>query len=212
MRHRNCRAPGKNIAFAIMLLSLLVVATHHLTRRLDCGNTLLCGVLALETGLGEGSYKHPAPTVHGLWPATGSYGTSACTAPSKSAANPKQLFSCYNSSSSRQVEFEEHEWQKHGMCAGVRDAADYFSQVCSLSRKPLATMVKSRSVGRTLSSEFASDLAAMGFPVFFNDSRHGQITLSSCADSMGTWHLASRGEFSSLCNSPSALTQILLGT
>ena len=42
-----------------------------------CGDGVaLCGVLTLQTGLGEGVYSHPTPSVHGLWPEVAPYGTS----------------------------------------------------------------------------------------------------------------------------------------
>lgn len=183
-----------------MLLAWLVNGgAHGSTSRLDCGSTALCGVLALETGLGPGRYEHSTPSVHGLWPATGAYGTSACRAPSRSDANPTSPFSCYETGDSHQIQFEEHEWQKHGRCAGVKDATDFFSQVCELSHAPLAVMSTSRMAGRTLVSDFASDLAGRGFPVYSNDSRHGQITLTSCADSVGVWHMAPIASFGSVC-------------
>ena len=81
---------------------------------MDCGSVKLCGLLALETGLGSGYYKHPSPGVHGLWPETGSFGSSACVAPSD-PTDPTTLFSCYKDSSqpdSHQIEFETHEWDK----------------------------------------------------------------------------------------------------
>ena len=53
-----------------------------------CGDGVaLCGVLTLQTGLGEGVYGHPTPSVHGLWPEVAPYGTSACAKPSLSTAD-----------------------------------------------------------------------------------------------------------------------------
>ena len=63
---------------------------------MDCGEVKLCGLLTLETGFGSGYYKHDTPSVHGLWPETGSYGSSECVAPSSSSTDPTKLFSCYN--------------------------------------------------------------------------------------------------------------------
>lgn len=177
---------------------------HVRTNSLDCGSTNLCGVLTLETGLGSGYYQHPAPGVHGLWPETGSYGTSACVAPSVSTANPTTLFSCYEDPSAdpaHQLEFEQHEWAKHGACAGVKDATDFFTQVCALSSGPLAVMTTSRNAGKTASADFAADLAAAGYPVFANDDQYGQVELTTCADASGTWHIAAASDFVSTCGS-----------
>ena len=60
----------------------------------------LFGVLVVETGNGQGYYKHDTPTVHGLWPQVcasyGCYGNSACVAPSSTVTNDTYLPSCYN--------------------------------------------------------------------------------------------------------------------
>jgi ribonuclease I len=76
--------------------------------------------------------QHPSPVVHGLWPECGSYGTSECLAPSSSSADPTTLYSCYNQageSASSCLSFEQHEWEAHGVCAGVTNANDFFTQV-----------------------------------------------------------------------------------
>ena len=63
---------------------------------MDCGAAPLCGVMVLESGYGEGLYGHTTgPVVHGLWPETGSFGTSQCIKPSKSAETPTSLSTCY---------------------------------------------------------------------------------------------------------------------
>ncbi len=36
--------------------------------------------------------------------------------------------------------FVEHEWCKHGVCAGTEDYTAYFDQICTLSQRPLAVM------------------------------------------------------------------------
>lgn len=113
------------------------------TLKMVCGpNVGLCGVLTLESGYGPGNYNSPIPEVHGLWPETGSYGTSLCVAPNITAS-PIVLYSCYNQPGrtfDSCLSFEQHEWTAHGVCAGSFDAADYFTQVCNLSTAPLAIM------------------------------------------------------------------------
>ena len=103
---------------------------------MTCGDAVhLCGVLTLASGLGQGAYAHPTPSVHGLWPETGSYGTSDCVAPTGSTADPTSVIDCYAATGDDDagtVSFETHEWDKHGECAGAVDAptrvrrADYF--------------------------------------------------------------------------------------
>jgi len=172
---------------------------------MNCGSTSLCGVLALESGLGTagGYYKHAVPGVHGLWPEIGEYGSSACKAPADSS-DPKQPVGCYEdgSGASHILEFMTHEWEKHGKCAGVHDSTDFFTQICDLSKAPVALMVQTRASGKTDIADYGSALTAAGYPVFAaTDSEHGQVELSACADDSGKWHLAAVKDFASVCGS-----------
>jgi hypothetical protein len=114
-----------------VLLPLLVQGTSS-GASMNCGPDVgLCGLLVLESGYGSGTYNHPDPEVHGLWPETGSYGTSECIAPG-STADPTVVYSCYNQAGETQeslLSFEQHEWEAHGVCAGADNAADFFTQV-----------------------------------------------------------------------------------
>lgn len=80
---------------------------------MDCGaGVSMCGVLALESGLGQGYYKHDLPVVHGLWPSTPTYGNSLCMPPTEPDANATVVYKCYNDTSSRTtdiISFEDHE-------------------------------------------------------------------------------------------------------
>ena len=94
-----------------VLLSSPLNATRSATT-MDCGSTSVCGILTLETGKGPGVYGHPTPSVHGIWPEVGEYGTSQCVAPSKSTANPTKVYSCYDvpgTDLSDQLSFERAE-------------------------------------------------------------------------------------------------------
>ena len=90
---------------------------------MTCGaGVTLCGLLTLESGYGTGNYNHTSPVVHGLWPETGSYGTSLCVPPSDSAADPEVVYSCYDQpgeTAEQDLSFEQHEWEAHGVCAGT---------------------------------------------------------------------------------------------
>lgn len=91
---------------------------------MDCNGTV-CGVVVLETGMGKTHYKHDRPSVHGLWPQNGRFGTSACISPNDSTVVKGYLPYCYNNSEAKeapahQQDFVEHEWTKHGMCSGAR--------------------------------------------------------------------------------------------
>lgn len=117
---------------------------------MDCGDAPLCGVLTLETGLGPGNYHHNKTGVHGLWPEVGQYGTSQCIGPTRSTEDPTKVYTCYNepdTPTAHTISFEQHEWEKHGQCAGVADVEDFFGQVCSLADKPVSLMEAARKSG-----------------------------------------------------------------
>lgn len=174
---------------------------------MDCGSAPLCGVLALETGLGAGNYQHDQPAVHGLWPEVDQYGSSQCIRPRSSEAPPKRLYSCYadgGTSLGQQVAFESYEWKKHGVCAGTRDESDFFEQVCALSRGPLATMAKERSAGTRDLNVYARRVEAAGYDVYAKDERTSQLELSACAGPDAQWVLAKPSEFGKRCGGASS--------
>lgn len=47
-------------------------------------------------------------------------------------------------------------WTSHGVCAGVTDSADFFTQVCSLATAPLAVMASIRDEGGDLDAMAAA--------------------------------------------------------
>ena len=181
------KLPGLAREAALLACSTLFFSSgpqvaHAAPLYMDCGGAPLCGVLALETGLGTGNYAHDAPAVHGLWPEVDQYGSSQCIRPS-SDAPPKRLYSCYatEASAGQQVAFESYEWKKHGVCAGTRDESDFFEQVCALSRGPLSTMSKERNAGTRDLSTYARRVEAAGYDVYAKDERTSQLELSACA-------------------------------
>lgn len=168
---------------------------------MDCGRGVeLCGVLSLETGLGRGAYHHPEPVVHGLWPQTGHYGSSKCVRPDESR-DPQRLHSCYDQRGHSRSElegFQDHEWRSHGTCAGVDDAQDYFSQVCSLSAAPLRVMKGAREDGQRLGG-IVEALQRAGHPVWDVDTSHSEVRLAACAGPGGKWRLAAHRDFGQVC-------------
>jgi len=175
---------------------------------MNCGAGVpLCGILVLESGLGAGAYKHSQPVGHGLWPQTGSYGTSECIAPSFSKADPTLLLPCYAATSpsnpASALGFEKHEWGAHGVCAGAKDATDFFTQVCDLGSAPLAVMKKSRTAGGSVSA-MATALRKAGYPVY-KLGGESQIYLSVCAGDDGRWKLHTLKDFPKYCKSKSPL-------
>jgi hypothetical protein len=97
-------------------------------RKMDCHGAEACGVVVLETGKGQGDYQHSTPSVHGLWPQNGQYGTSACVPPKtlQNFSGTAYLPPCYDNHEAQknpahQESFVMHEWEKHGACSGALD-------------------------------------------------------------------------------------------
>jgi len=175
-------------------ISLRALAPVVLTAaNMDCGTGVpLCGVLVLETGYGSGHYEHSAPVVHGLWPQTSPYGNSACIAPDDSSDLTK-ILNCYDD-----LGFQQHEWGKHGVCAGVVDAADFFGQICSLAAAPLEVMAGVKAQGGDLSA-MKTAVTNAGYPVYDLDSGNSQVELSACAGADGRWLIGAVADFPTLC-------------
>eukprot|EP00931_Biecheleriopsis_adriatica_P055277 TRINITY_DN32631_c0_g1_i1.p1 TRINITY_DN32631_c0_g1~~TRINITY_DN32631_c0_g1_i1.p1 ORF type:complete len:448 (-),score=63.61 TRINITY_DN32631_c0_g1_i1:27-1370(-) len=165
---------------------------------MDCKGTI-CGTLALETGLGEGSYESDRPLVHGLWPQNNpSYGNSLCVAPGSNYARLDKMPPCMDNSRG----FLVHEFQKHGTCAGVKDDGDYWDQICSLGQQPLEIMSKHLKTGGDL-EKVGQALAEADFPIQKLDRKNEQIYLSACAVKQGSsyvWKLAATDDFDKVCS------------
>ena len=97
------------------------------------------------------------------------------------------------------LDFETHEWEKHGRCAGVKNVEDFFSQVCSLAEAPLKVMAAAKKSGHADLAGYASQLEGAGYSVYDTDEVNMQLQLSACATSDGTWTLAAVAEFGSKC-------------
>lgn len=204
------RAPPTSTAGAIGAVSVLVsvalqgCGSLFSADRMTCGEGVpLCGVLVLQSGLGRGEYRHASPTVHGLWPQTGRHGTSQCRAPRRSVpVGADVVHSCYerrDEPTHRIVSFQRHEWQKHGMCAGVDGESDYFVQVCNMSAAPLNIMKATRFAGGGVLAMSAA-LASAGFPVrAVHAGEHDELHLSACAGRSGRWQFADPADFQRLC-------------
>ena len=171
------------------------------TGYMDCGEGVaLCGVLALQTGLGKGIYRSSVPILHGLWPQTSGYGTSACVRP-RVHDPPDDVYACYQQpgrSRSELLKFQAHEFTKHGKCAGVSNAHEYFSQACKLAAAPLGVISAARSTGASL-DDIAAALSASRYPLWKVVRATAEVHLSACASASGAWRIARRDEFASVC-------------
>lgn len=164
---------------------------------MSCPPGLICGVMALETGLGDGNYKSDRPLLHGLWPQNDpAYGSSLCIAPT-SQAKMSKLPSCMDPSWG----FINHEWKKHGQCAGAENEADYFEQACSLAQPLLQLMADDLKSGGDLES-VARALQDAGHPVRRLDSKHSQVYIPVCAGKGPNgfeWKIAVEDDFAQVC-------------
>jgi len=163
---------------------------------MDCGASVaLCGVLVVQTGFGPDKYHHDTPSVHGLWPETGDYGTSSCIAVGD-ATSPSEVSYCYVEEGD--LGFQQHEWEKHGVCSGTANADDFFKQLCTLAQGPKAVMTAARAAGGDLASINASAVSA-GYAVFDVDPVDSQLYFSVCAGNDGKWMLADVADMPTLC-------------
>lgn len=164
-----------------------------LVKSMICGLVKFCGILTLESGYGNRTYSHVVPTVHGLWPETGQYGTSSCVYP---AGNPSEEITnmyCYTDKN-----FQKHEWISHGICA-ASNSNDYFLQVCNLSKDPLFIMSKMKAQNKSI-DEMSIKLGESGYEVFAIDNINKQIQLSVCASDDKLWKFSPVKQFMSNCS------------
>lgn len=165
----------------------------------------MCGVLTLESGTGAGNYQHSTPVLHGIWPETGAYGTSKCLAP-KDPSEPTKVNSCYLATSpsdaASALGFQKHEWDKHGVCAGVKSADDFATQACTLATPPLAIMKTTKDANGDLTSMVAA-LKKAGYPIFDPSAGDGQLEVPVCAGSDGQWKIHAVADFPKYCSSSS---------
>jgi hypothetical protein len=148
---------------------------------MDCRGAASCAVLVLETGMGSGYYRHVVPSVHGLWPQNGHYGNSACVPPLARRAMVGYLPACYDTVEARQdlahqQSFVQHEWTKHGACAGTADEASYFDTICRMAREGTRLIDNTQPL-----QTIAATLYSHGLPVHCVDNSNQQIYISACA-------------------------------
>lgn len=175
---------------------------------MDCHGAASCAVLVLETGNGTGYYAHESPSVHGLWPQSGRYGSSACVSPRNATAVAGFLPPCYdnaeahehnNTNLAHQLDFVQHEWTKHGSCSGALDEAGYFDTICGLARQGTHLMDNSRPL-----QSIANTLYDAGLPVYCVDTGSSQVYLSTCASRNAAgilaWGFARQENFATQCD------------
>lgn len=173
---------------------------------MNCGAGVpLCGTLTLQTGLGSGVYHSKTPLVHGLWPENGHYGTSKCIAP-QDTTGPNKVYECYNTPGSTHQHalwFENHEWTKHGVCAGAKNVDDFFAQVCALSKAPLEVLADAK-VAKASFEDMGSLMKRKGYPVWKLDQANDQVELSVCAGADGRWKLSALKDMPQKCGGGAA--------
>jgi len=191
---------SRSVAVAV---ALGPVVSHGAS--MNCGSGVpLCGIITLESGLGGGYYKHKKASVHGLWPENGNYGTSQCIAPKDKAAATK-IPDCYMNDEAaanpaHELSFINHEWQKHGACAGVNNVEDFFEQVCTLSSAPVALIEKAKEAGATFDG-MVQAIKDNGYPVFRVDNGEDQVELPVCSGpkSGNKWVISAVSDFEAKC-------------
>ena len=171
------------------------------------------------------------PTVHGLWPAIGPYGSSRCIPPTNSTKDPTQIYGCYEEEEEDKAArrrdtaavlwFETHEWEKHGQCAGTETVDTYFQTICALAATPVQIMTEYRRQHHNRTAPNNDDdhvieaiaiiLKSAGYPVYSIDTQNMQIMLSVCAyadqNKEKSWVLADVSEFSSVCGNSSSINK-----
>lgn len=92
--------------------------------------------------------------------------------------------------------FQEHEWEDHGLCAGVKDSTDYFTQLCQLAGPPLALMR-----GKGSLTEMSTALKAGGYEVtHVNNGPAKELQIAACLRaSDGKWRLSKISDFQKNC-------------
>lgn len=167
-----------------------VEATFMHCKRL-CNMSDLCGVLTLQTGYGPIGSMYNHRGVHGLWPQVFPYGDSVCFKPFNiSMELPSKVYSCYANpfrTKTQIVEFETHEYLKHGICSGVNSSDMYFNQVCQLSNKPLQLMNS-----YCIHNEYTKCISILDQYFYINNQYDStaQVELIACYNyNLKTWNL-----------------------
>lgn len=192
------------MALSRALVAILACMPHVAKcDKMTCGDGVpMCGVLVLQSGFGSGVYHSAKPGVHGLWPEVGDYGTSKCVKP-QNTADATKIYPCYvDPTDTGVLSFENHEWEKHGQCAGVKDVDDFFGQVCTLSKDALSILGQAKTAGKDFHG-MAQALKDQKYPVWYLDEQNDQVYLSACSGSNGQWILAETSEFPSKCGGSS---------
>ena len=105
------------------------------------------------------------------------------------------------------LEFETHEFGKHGVCAGVESADDYFAQLCLLAESPVAVLRAARAAGTVSLDGFAAALkrSDRAIEIFSTNEVTMELYLSACRDpATKSWVLAPTSTFTKRCGSSDA--------
>ena len=146
--------------------------------------TRLCGVLTIETGFGPGAYNHTGgPGLHGLWPETGGYGTSACVPPVNTSFDQDHVRGVCAYLNDDPV-FARHEWEKHGLCAGGPGPASAFmAEACRLAAPVVARLQDISTWEDTVTTAHT-----LPYPLWAVDDVDKQLLFSVCSQGDGSWN------------------------
>jgi len=173
------------------------------SKKMDCGESPLCGVLALESGLGSGHYGGGEPGVHGLWPEVDPYGNSKSVKPKDTTfdwnsnwktdicpfLNEENNCSQYAGTGPGEDGafcFPYHEWSKHGQDAGgTGPASVYFETMCELSQ-PIVDMLMVYK-GNWDNMKSAVSQSEWSKYLWNVDEENKQFMFKVCSDGDGIW-------------------------
>jgi len=163
-------------------------------KKLNCGTFVpLCAFLVISPAELDLSGRQGA--VRGLWLQGGQHGSSKCILPTGNmnyTPGTASNYSCYEKNFLDGG--QAYTWNRHGMCAGIRDADDFFSVGCELAARPLATMRNQEvATQEYLEAPYEVDVFRSRLA---GDSR---LWLPACSRGDGRWQLSAVKDFETNC-------------
>jgi len=163
-------------------------------KKLQCGNFVpLCAFLVISPDEVDLSGQQGA--VRGLWIQGGPNGNSKCILPTGNSSYIPGTASKYRCYEKNFLDGgQSYTWNRHGMCAGMRDADDFFAVGCELAQRPLAAM-RNPEVATQVYQEAPYEVDWLRSRLA-GDSR---LWLPACSRGDGTWQLSPQQDFEKNC-------------